>query len=558
MAGTGRYYKKIGQIEEGGNINSGEIYGLVLSTGREYIIEDAPNDPIYLGLEGELAEVCCPIKIDDKIIGLIGLIAFTEEQKQTLINKQDSLLNFTRKMAFLLASKVIEVEISDTHKIVLESIREGIISVDNEGIITSCNLMAERLIAMPKDILLGKNLKEIWPDSPVMDVIHTGKGYSDNEEIYSTFNGKQMHFITTVSPLYFNIESNSYPSKNKCRGAVISFRDIYDVRKMVYDMTEKKLSSSLDELLGNSKQIRELKETAGIIANGKSTILITGESGTGKSLLAKAIHFASPRKDAPFISVNCGAIPENLIESEIFGYEDGAFTGAKKSGKPGKFELADKGTIFLDEIGDLPLHLQVKLLHVLQNQKLSRVGATREITVDVRIIAATNRNLEQMVIDREFREDLYFRLNVIPLHIPPLRVRKEDILILLENALNKYCILLNKQIEGFQTNTLQLLLSYSWRGNVRELENIVEYAVNMENTNIITVDSLPPRFKPEHKKQSGILPLEVLRREFEKKIILDYLKKVGYSVEEKRKVATLLGISESTLYRKIKELNIGQ
>lgn len=256
--------------------------------------------------------------------------------------------------------------------------------------------------------------------------------------------------------------------------------------------------------------------------------------------------------------MNCGAIPENLIESEIFGYEAGAFTGAKKSGKPGKFELADKGTIFLDEIGDLPLHLQVKLLHVLQHQKLSRVGATREITVDVRIIAATNRNLEQMVIDREFREDLYFRLNVIPLHIPPLRDRKEDILILLENALNKYCILLDKQIEGFQKNTLQLLLSYSWRGNVRELENIVEYAVNMENSNIITVDSLPPRLKSEHKKQSDILPLEVYRREFEKKIILDCLKKIGYSVEEKRKAATLLGISESTLYRKIRELNIEQ
>ncbi|WZL71881.1 sigma 54-interacting transcriptional regulator [Clostridiaceae bacterium 35-E11] len=555
VAGTGRYYKKIGQIEEGGNIHSGEIYGLVISTGKEYIIDD-PKDPIYLPVEGELAEVCCPINMNNEIIGAISLVAFDEEEKKRLLNKPHSLLNFTRKMASLLASKVLEVETSNKIKIILEAITEGIISVDNNGIITACNIMAERLVGKSKEELIGRNLKEFWVDSPIMDVIHSGIGYKDNEEIYSVANGMQMHFITTVSPLDLHGENNHHSSKNKCTGAVISFRDITDVRKMVYDMTEKKMSASIGEFLGNSKQIRDLKETALKVANGKSTVLITGESGTGKGLLAKAIHFSSARKDAPFITVNCGAIPENLIESEIFGYDAGAFTGAKKNGKPGKFELANKGTIFLDEIGDLPLHLQVKLLDVIQQQKLVRVGGTREISVDVRIIAATNRNLEKMVADGEFRADLYFRLNVIPLYVPPLRDRKEDILILLEHALDRYNKLLGKQIEGFDSKAMQLLLNYTWPGNIRELENVVEYAVNMENTKIITINSFPPRLRSEPNIQLDILPLDLQRKQLEKRVISNALEKIGYSVEQKRKVAKLLGMSESSLYRKIRELKI--
>lgn len=563
VAGTGRYYRKIGQIEEGGNLNSGEIYGIVLSTGNEYIIEDALTDPIYLGVEGELAEICCPIKIDDQVIGLIGLVAFNESQKTTLLQKPHDLLNFTKKMAALLASKVLEVEFSEKLETIVESIHEGILSVDQNGIIDSCNRMAEKLIGKRRKELIGKNLRELWSDSPIMDVLRTGIGYTDNEEIYTDSFGATMHFITTVSPIYIDSKnSRNIPSRPKCIGAVISFRDITDVRKMVYNMTEKKLISSedsFDEILGISKPIQDLKEQAKKVANGKSTILITGESGTGKGLLAKAIHFSSPRKDLPFITVNCGALPENLIESELFGYEAGAFTGAKRTGKPGKFELANKGTIFLDEIGDLPLHLQVKLLHVLQHQKIERVGGTREIPVDVRIIAATNRNLEQMVKDGEFREDLYFRLNVIPLNIPPLHERREDIPILLEHALSRYNHLLGKQIRGFNQDAMQLLLNYPWQGNIRELENVVEYAVNMANGNnaMISPDSLPPRLIREQTIQPDkILPLDVQCKELEKKVIINCLKKTGYSVEAKRKAASLLGISESTLYRKIRELKI--
>lgn len=556
VAGTGRYYEKIGKIEEEGDINSGEIYGLVLRTGKEYIIEDAINNPIYLGRENELAEVCFPIRMENQIIGLIGLVAFTQEQKNMLINKQDSLLNFTRKMAFLLASRVAEVQISNAMETILESIHDGILSVDNNGIIISCNIRAEKLIGKSKEELVGNHLKEFWPDSSVMDVIRTGVGYTDKEEIFTASDGKQLHFISTVSPIHIRKEKNGCVRKNKCNGAVISFRDIKEIKKMLYDMTEKNPSSSIDEFLGESAQIHNLKDRVQKIANGNSTVLITGESGTGKTLLAKSIHFASSRKEAPFVTVNCGAIPDNLIESELFGYEPGAFTGAKKNGKPGKFELADKGTIFLDEIGDMPLHLQVKLLNVLQQHKFERIGGTREISVDIRVIAATNLDLEQMVVNGEFREDLYFRLNVIPINIPPLRERKEDVRILLEHSLNKYNNLLNKEIDGFDDNAMELLLNYSWPGNVRELENAIEYTVNMEEENKITVNSLPPKLKHVQKKQTGVLPLEIQCRQLEKKIIVDCLEKTGCSVEGKIKAADLLGISVSTLYRKIRELNI--
>ncbi len=555
VAGTGSYYKKIGQIEEGGDLNSGEICALVITTRKEYIIDD-PNDPIYLPVEGELGEVCCPIIINNKAIGLISLVAFNEDEKKKILNKAESLLNFARKMAFLLASKVLEVEMSNKIKIILESINEGIISVDKYGVITSCNAMAENLIGKSKEELIGRYLKEFWVNSPIMDVIHSGVGYKDNEEIYSVSSENQMHYITTASPLGINMQRDQYASREKCIGAVISFRDIRDVRKMVYDMTERNISSSINDFIGSSPQILNLKKTVQQIANGKSTILITGESGTGKGLLAEMIHFNSPRQDAPFITVNCGAIPDNLIESEMFGYDAGAFTGSKKNGKPGKFELADKGTIFLDEIGDLPLHLQVKLLHVIQKQKFERVGGTREISVDVRIIAATNCNLEQMVADKEFRKDLYFRLNVIPMHIPPLRERKEDILILLERTLDRYNKLLDKQIEGFDYDVMQLLLNYNWPGNVREIENVVEYAVNMENSDMITINSFPAKLRLEHKTQDSVLPLDLQCKELEKRIITETLKEIGYSVVQKRKAAKILGISESSLYRKMRELKI--
>ncbi|MGE5701865.1 MAG: sigma-54 interaction domain-containing protein, partial [Clostridia bacterium] len=443
----------------------------------------------------------------------------------------------------------------------IETIRDGILSVDKGGVITTCNVTAEKLIGQTREQLIGQHLLSVWPSSPIMTVLQSGSGYRDREEMYaapSPSSGKNMHFFTTVCPVF----SGSSPTARqvndgpKAIGAVISFRDIADVRKMVYDMTEMEESSSFQQIIGNSLAMEQVKKQGQTIALGNSTVLITGESGTGKSLFARAIHHSSPRRKRPFITVNCGAIPDTLLESELFGYESGAFTGASKTGKVGKFELANGGTIFLDEIGDLSLHLQVKLLHVLQDREIERVGGTRALPVDVRVIAATNRDLEQMIADGEFREDLYFRLNVIPLYLPSLRERKEDIPLLLESALVKYTELISKQVHGFSKETMELLLNYHWPGNIRELENVVEYAINLSAGSEITPDSIPQRLR---RTQSSVQESRSLKKQldvFEKQIIERALQENGYSVEDKVKVAKLLGISESTLYRRIRELGI--
>lgn len=562
IAGTGRYFKRVGQIEECGGDGTDEIYGSIFRTGCEFIVENALTEPNYWGYENELAEICCPIIIENKVIGIIGLVAFTQEQKDLLLSKQHDFLDFIRKMAVLLASKVLEVKLSNGMKTILQSIHEGIISVDAAGRITEWNLMAETLTKRLRSDAIGKNLYDIWKGSPIMKTITSGIGYNDSEEIYTDEQGRRMHFVCSASPVMMRSDDNEEDTENaeeieKCIGAVVSFRDIASVRKFVYDMTEKKTSTSIDEIVGVSPQICELKEKICKIADSKSTVMITGESGTGKSMVAKAIHFTSQRKEFPFVTVNCGAIPDNLIESELFGYEEGSFTGAKKNGKMGKFELANKGTIFLDEIGDLPLHLQVKLLHVLQTGKFERLGGNREIDVDVRIIVATNRNLEQMVIDKEFREDLYFRFNVIPLSMPPLRERREDIVLLLSNALTKYNRLLGKGILGFSEEAIKVLQDYKWNGNVRELENVVEYAVNMETEKLIGVSSFPRRLTRENCSTQDNLTLDEQCKLLERQVISDHLNKLGYSVESKRKVAESLGLSEATLYRKMRELKIG-
>ncbi|MEK4027280.1 sigma 54-interacting transcriptional regulator [Pseudobacillus sp. FSL P4-0506] len=553
VAGTGRYEEKVGQMEEEGNLDSGYIYSHILKKGTEYIVEDAQSNPFYHAVENELAEVCCPIKLDRQIVGLIGMVAFAKEQQMVMLHNKDNLLVFLRRMADLLSSKIAESKISDELKIIVETSRDGIVVVDKQGVITLCNHSAEQLINMNRDKLIGQHLHTVWPDSPVLTALQTGEGYADREEFYKgkSSKSKAMHFFTTVNLIFNRTEEDG----KQVTGAVVYFRDIADVRKMVYEITENKEYYSFQEILGTSNKVKELKRQAKKIAPSNSTVLITGASGTGKGLLAKAIHYASPRKNKSLIMVNCAAIPDTLLESELFGYEGGAFTGANKSGKVGKFELAHEGTIFLDEIGDMSLHLQVKLLHVLQHREIERVGGTRVLPVDVRVIAATNRDLEQMMQDGEFREDLYFRLNVIPIKIPSLFERKEDIPLLLHHALQKYNDLIGKQIRGFEQEAMELLVSYQWPGNIRELENAVEYAVNIETNDLISKQSIPGRILRSHKGLEST-SLKKQLEAYEKQIITKHLQENGYSVQDKRKVAAMLGISESTLYRRIRELGI--
>jgi transcriptional regulator with PAS, ATPase and Fis domain len=315
------------------------------------------------------------------------------------------------------------------------------------------------------------------------------------------------------------------------------------------------------DIFGQSKQIQRLKQDVKKIATSSSTVLITGESGTGKEMFARAIHDESDRKDKPFIAINCGAIPDMLLESELFGYAKGAFTGADPMGKIGKFEFANKGTILLDEIGEMPLYLQTKLLRVLQERSITRIGSNKAIDIDVRVLAATNKDLVKAIKENKFREDLYYRLNVIPLEIPPLRERKEDLKLLIEAFIEKYSNLFNKSFSDIRIaeDTWQIFYNYNWPGNVRELENTVEYIINMVGTDgIITKEILPKNIfhnKPNFfNNGDDIYTLKYL----EKEAIKNALEKYGTTTEEKKVVAMKLGIGIATLYRKIEEYELSK
>lgn len=310
-----------------------------------------------------------------------------------------------------------------------------------------------------------------------------------------------------------------------------------------------------ENIVGNSNEMMEVLSMVSKVARTDSTVLISGESGTGKELIAKAIHLNSKRKNRSFVTINCGALPENLQESELFGHVRGAFTGAIKD-KRGLFQEANGGTLFLDEVGETMLSTQVKILRFLQDGEIRRVGDNEPIYVDVRLIAATNKDLKKSIADGTFREDLFYRLNVIPIHLPPLRDRRDDILLLLNHFLKEYSVKNNKKIEGFSANSLKILKEYDWRGNVRELENVVERAVILANKNIIVPDDLPNSVQNVH-QSTGSLTKEVFKEqslaEMEKVHILNILEHYEWN---QKSASEVLGISTTTLWRKLKSYGI--
>ncbi len=330
------------------------------------------------------------------------------------------------------------------------------------------------------------------------------------------------------------------------------------------------VSRSLDgdgflHILGKDVRIVKTMKIARKAAATDATILLRGESGTGKEQFARAIHGISKRRDKPFIAINCAAIPENLLESELFGYEEGSFTGANKGGKIGKIEAADKGTIFLDEIGDMPLHLQAKLLRVLQNREFERVGGTKSISVDVRFISATHRDLHERMREGAFRPDLFYRLNVIPIHIPALREHPDDIVIILNYYLKKYALQTGRDFSYFSYDALRVLLSYQWPGNIRELENVVQYCMTMSGSGCIELEDLPPGIVPEYSERTGpevssgeqpigrqrLVQRTQGKRRVSRSDIDSLLEIFGDDTEGKRRVAEHLGVSLATLYRRL-------
>ncbi|MGG4491089.1 sigma-54 interaction domain-containing protein [Metabacillus idriensis] len=501
----------------------------------------------------EKADVSFPLKHEGQTIGVISLTAFSEKQKAELKERHLVLSNYLGKMADLLSSKINAKSLLEKYlhmfqmlQVAIQSMYEGILAVDQNGYILELNRSAEKILNLNRNDVLKLNISDITPDLPIEKVFSTAKGYSDIE-FSLHIHKRKIQVIGSVIPLVY---------EGLIIGIAISFKALRDVQKLAYSITSEIDDSTFDIIIGKSKAILQAKSTAKQISASDSTIIFMGESGTGKELFARAVHQESQRENKPFRAINCAAIPEHLLESELFGYSEGAFTGARKKGKPGKFEMANGGTIFLDEIGDMPLHLQVKILRVLEERRVERIGSNSSLDIDVRVLAATHKNLEQMVIDGEFREDLFYRLNVIPLHIPPLRERVGDVSVLLRHFVKHYVNITGKQVNGFTTEAEDCLCSYPWPGNIRELQNTVEYAINMTKSLWISLEDLPTRVKP--KTNHSVLNQNLTLEAMEEKMILQSLKKHGDTLNGKKEAARELGINVATLYRKINKFDINR
>lgn len=433
------------------------------------------------------------------------------------------------------------------HSTIVNSISDGLLTLDRNGIVTFINPTGARILEVDGATAVGKHISALVDFRPVvLRVLETGQGYVDKEFFIETKRGL-LHFVKTAIPL-----------KNRdgqLEGVIDIFREIKKVRRLVNHMVGATARFNFEDIIGESLALQECIRLAKIAANRSSTVLLQGESGTGKELFAQAIHNASGRADGPFVAINCGALPRNLVESELFGYADGAFTGAKQGGRPGKFELAHGGTIFLDEVSEMPLDIQVKLLRVLQEKRLCRVGGQRFLDIDVRIIAATNRDLLREVQEGNFRRDLYYRLNVLPINIPPLRERREDVPLLVRFFVAKMCDSLGLAPKQFSPAAMRLLQQYEWPGNVRELENIVERAVNICEEAVIGPEYLPrtllqrPEAAPDEEGVKSPLSL----REVERRAIAQALHQTRGNISS---AARLLGIGRNTLYSKVREYRL--
>jgi PAS domain S-box-containing protein len=440
----------------------------------------------------------------------------------------------------------------DSFNLIFDSIHDGAIVIDAEGYITHFNRAYGKFLGIDPEYPLGKHCTDVIENTRMHIVAKTGK-----PEINRTQQIKGQEMMVQRIPIRRNGELIGV------YGQVI-FKNIKEVTKLATRLSmleskvklyEKELINlrstryTMDSIVGNSDAINRLKKEALKATANFFPVLITGESGTGKELFAQAIHHGSPRKLYPFIRLNCAAIPGELLESELFGYEKGAFTGAQRSGKPGKFELAHRGSIFLDEIGELPLKMQPKLLRVLEEKEFERIGGTSIIRSDFRLIAATNRNLEEMMAKGLFRRDLFYRLNVISLQIPPLRDRREDIVPLARHLLQQMTqdaafaeTCMDKAVETMFQN-------YNWKGNVRELMNVLERALSSVEGDIIRPDDLPFYLHQCRKRQDSgnVSTLKQAQVRAEKEVIQMALEKTGYN---KAKASRLLGIHRTLLYKK--------
>ncbi|PAB59651.1 sigma-54-dependent Fis family transcriptional regulator [Anaeromicrobium sediminis] len=539
IAGTGKFSKEIDKYI----YDSGYVTKKVIETSERILIENPGKDPVCRSCPNkesceETFEVSTPIILNNQVIGAIGLVCFSKEQKIHIMENYNTFIRFLDQISDLISSKAYEVIENHNNMAILQllnnitdKIDEGIVVFDKNLNLLKINSTGEKILNCKKSNMKNMSLEKLREE--------------DNEigEYNLTVNDKTYNLIGRD----YNINIDNY---NK----IFIFNDANLLREKIFKLANRKEKTGLDRIIGNSKEIERVKKRVKMICDTSSTVLITGESGTGKELFARAIHEESKKNKEPFVPVNCGAIPENLLESELFGYVKGAFTGADPKGKIGKFQMAHGGTIFLDEIGDMPIPIQVKILRVLEEREVTPLGSNESKKINVRVIGATNKNLEKMVKENLFREDLYYRLNVIPLHIPPLRERAGDVRLLSKKFIDTYSKLFNKPILKVEEDFFENIEKYSWPGNVRELQNVMEYIVNIgESTCIIDKNILPNKIR----NVSMDLELKNYNLEYiEKHIIKKAIEKYGNKGTDKKIVAEKLGIGIATLYRKMKKYNI--
>lgn len=538
VVGTGLHSEAIGRMAP-----KNSAFHKCLETGKQYFIKNPRDEGICLACENyencnELVEVCLPINYNNEIIGVLGLCAFNEKARSNLLANIDGYKRFEDQLTGIIETMLKEKAygqkleyMSNEMSTLINSINEGILILDIDYRIVSKNLFLKENLNLENELFLN----EIISDNTF------------NQLLEKAFNGE-------VGPINFSngnyiIQSNPIFVNNSKQGYILIFSDFNKMKQSVLRSHKNRDIVTFDDIIGESEAVKAVRRQAIQVAKSDASVLVLGDTGTGKEVFARAIHFYSNRSDGVFMALNCGAIPQNLIESELFGYEKGSFTGASQSGKKGYFEVADEGTLFLDEIGELPYNMQVKLLRALEEKEITRVGGHKTIKANPRIISASHRDIAKMTREGSFREDLFYRLNIVPLYIPPLRERGYDVLILAKFFLEKFAKVYNKKIIGFTAEAEKLLLNYSFPGNIRELKNLVEYGVIFAEGNFI--NSRDIESKMFIKTPQDVRPLNDLTREFEKELILSKLQLLGEDLNSKKILAKELGISLATLYRKL-------
>ncbi len=483
-------------------------------------------------------EILCCIHSGTEVAGVISFTAFTKEGQKRISENTDIYLNAITKLSSLIGEYLQQFTddntMADTEKLI-----EGLMSVcdqpllltDPNGVVLRYNNLADKVLKFCN--VSSTSLRQIFSEEMARRITSGNDLFEKKASI-----GENTAKVTTRS-IY---------SQNHLHSILVRLSNEF------YDSLPE--SGAFERLIGSSQAFVHIQNLIKRVADSPTPILITGETGTGKELVARSFHEQSRRNKYPFVAINCSSIPENLFESELFGYEEGSFTGAKKGGKMGRIEMAQGGTLFLDELGEMPLSVQPKLLRVLQEYELERVGSTKKIHLDIRIVAATNRDLREMIKEGKFREDLFYRISVINVKLPPLRERKEDIIPISLSYLERLKTKMTTPLCKISSEAEQAFLSYSWPGNIRELQNVVEYAANLCDSDTLTFSDLPEHMRGLEERPAVEKQKEAPLPDSQEKQILELLSAYGHTLEGKKKIAAELRISLRTLYRKLNKMNL--